>query len=162
MTPTEALLNFRIFLSDAYPRWLAAASVAGEIDDVALEAMFDDWAQANWELLVERTLCKPGQFLELYGSGSDYEEAQYSRVFFRDASPTHDVLCEPASAAPTDQLSGFAVELTGAVFDRVVARSGSWYANLPPFDHVLLQRGEQTLLVRVDEVSFALRERGLR
>lgn len=48
---------------------------------VSFEEYFDDWAQANWELLVERVVCSNNESLVIYGSGSDYEAAAHSRVF---------------------------------------------------------------------------------
>ena len=51
-----------------------------EINTVTFEEYFDDWAQANWELLVERVVCSYNESLIIYGSGSDYEAAAHSGV----------------------------------------------------------------------------------
>jgi hypothetical protein len=162
MTPNEALLNFRAFLVNAYPAWRAAAGEALAHDRVPLDKAFDDWAQANWELLVERPLCGTGQFLEIYGAGSDYEAQSFCRVFFRDALPTHKLICESSRDRPTDLLTDSTIDVAGAMFERLVARSGSWYESLPPFDHVLVRQGDRDLLVRLEHVTFSMQPTAVR
>ena len=85
-------MNFRQVLLAGYPAWERSATHALQADRGFLDEAFDDWAQANWELLVERPLCAVSEFLTIYGSGSDYERLRYSRVFFHDAVPTHAIV----------------------------------------------------------------------
>lgn len=79
MQAHDLVMNFRQVLLDGYPAWERAATVALNADRGFLDEAFDDWAQANWELLVERPLCGVGEFLEIYSSGSDYEQQFFSR-----------------------------------------------------------------------------------
>jgi hypothetical protein len=157
MTPDDAVRNFRDFLSAGYPQWRVAADLVMARESLpGLGDVFDDWAQANWELPVERTLCGVGEFLGIYGDGSDYEAAAHSRVFFHDELPTHELVCDATGESVVDQISGAPVTLEGCSFDRLVANVGTWFADVPPFDHVLLYRGEDPILVRLSEVRFAL------
>ena len=152
MTPNVALQNFRAFLCAAYPQWKVVATEAGtDLDDA-----FCDWAQANWELLVERPLCEAPSLLNLYSAESDYENAAHSRVFFQAGLPTHEIVCVMNGRAVIDHLTGSPVDLSGFSFDKFVARVGSWLEAVPPFDHVLLNRGDNQLLVEHQEIGFAL------
>ena len=160
MDAHEAVTNFRDFLATGHAAWIRAEKVALEADRGFLDEAFGDWAQANWELLVERPLLGSAQYLEIYGSGSDYEAQLYSRVFFHDAKFTHKIICVPARDQPTkDLLSRDPVDFTKWEFDRLVAHVGDWYDDVPPFDHVLLHRAPaDTALVPIAAVQFLLLE----
>ena len=93
MNVNETINNYREFINNGYSNWLNSAQTSLQEHGEFLDENFCDWAQANWELLVERTICKSGQFLEIYGSGSDYEAGLHARVFFRDKLPTHRIRC---------------------------------------------------------------------
>jgi hypothetical protein len=145
MTPNLALQNFRAFLCAAYPQWKAvAAQVLATETGTDLDDAFCDWAQANWELLVERPLCEAPNLLNIYSAGSDYEDAAHSRVFFHAELPTHDIVCVMKGQTVIDHLTGSPVDLSGFLFDKFVARVDTWYEDVPPFDHVLLYRGGVT------------------
>ncbi|HEY5956510.1 MAG TPA: hypothetical protein VIV60_08160 [Polyangiaceae bacterium] len=158
MNAHQAVMNFRDFLCAAYQTWFKSAQfppLPGTSD--FLDA-FDDWAQANWELLVERHLCRHRDFLVIYGAGSDYEEDRHSRVFFHDALPTQEVVCQASgTVAPVDILTDTQVNVTICQFDRFVSLDGSWYASTPPFDHVLLKHGTTEYVVPIAAVQFVLR-----
>ncbi|MFM2602022.1 hypothetical protein [Vibrio diabolicus] len=102
---------------------------------VSFDDYFGDWAQANWELLVERVICSPNESLVIYGSGSDYEAAAHSRVFFQEAKATHEIICNSSYAI--DWISKSEVDLSKFDFESFVSRSGEWFDVCPPFDHVL-------------------------
>jgi hypothetical protein len=152
-------MNFRQFLCLGHSAWNRASTIALNADRGFLDEAFDDWAQANWELLVERPLCGVGEFLEIYGSGSDYETQAYSRVFFHDATPTHSIVVRPSGAAPIDLLSDAALDLHAWTFERLVARVEGWFQDQPPFDHVLVTQGEKRALLALSSVRFEC-ERG--
>ncbi len=163
MNVNITIANFISFLNAGYPAWRRAAEVASERDREFLDEAFNDWAQANWELLVERTLCGIGEFLEIYAAGSDYEAQSYSRVFFHDALPTHEIVCQAAEQrVAVDLLSEQAFDPERCSFDRFVCYQESWYANAPPFDHVLLESGNSRFVTPVSAVTFLLRPVGLR
>ena len=157
MDATETLLNFRRFLDAGYPSWRRSTEVSLVHDRGYLEEAFYDWAQANWELLVERALCATGEFLEIYASGSDYEAQLYSRVFFHTASPTHEIGCESLKGTVVDLLSGREFNPNACQFDRLVARKDSWFEDEPPFDHVLLLCSGTQHLVPISDVAFTKR-----
>ena len=102
---------------------------------VSFEEYFDDWAQANWELLVERVICSPNESLVIYGSGSDYEAAAHSRVFFQKAQATHEIIC--SSTCAIDWISKAEIDLSNFYFESFVSPFGGWCEVSPPFDYVL-------------------------
>jgi hypothetical protein len=107
--------------------------------------------------LVERSLCRPGEFLEIYGSGSDYEAAIHSRVFFHSAPPTHRIVCTTINDEPArDLLSERGVIPSQCSFDGFATPSGEWFEAVPPFDHVVLELGDEVYVVPVSAVTFEL------
>lgn len=117
-------------------------SLAIQFHRPTFEEFFDDWAQANWELFVERVLCVNGEFLFEYGDGSDYEGDLHARVFFHRQRATHEIVCE-SSTVILDRISGNPVLLTDFEFESFVTMAEGWYCVSPPFDHALLsKRGE--------------------
>ncbi|OAJ93108.1 hypothetical protein [Vibrio bivalvicida] len=105
----------------------------------SFEEYFDDWAQANWELLVERVVCRYDEFLVSYGNGSDYESMLHDRVFFHNAEPTHKVVCSSKNEI-VDYLSGEIVELSDYEFECFVSAHDKIYSITPPFEHILLSK----------------------
>lgn len=155
-----AIRNFGHGLVAGYPSWLRAAHAALAAGNGYLDQAFDDWAQAQWELLVERTVLDQGEFLDLCGSGSDYETELHSRVFFHDATPTHEVGVASASGRQTtDVLSGAAFDPSTMQFEQLVAYRADWYESEPPFDHVLLVTDSDGLerVAPLADVRFCLR-----
>lgn len=102
---------------------------------VSFSDYFDDWAQANWELLVERVVCSSQESVEIYGSGSDYEAATHSRVFFQKTQATHEIVCNSSRAI--DWIPKTEIDLSNFEFDSFVSISGQWFQELLPFDHIL-------------------------
>ena len=153
------VLNFRDLLVRAYPNWRCGADEALHHDRGYLDEAFGDWAQANWELLVERVLCHPKQFLNIYGSGSDYELAAHSRVFFHDATPTHKVICR-STGVSHDLLSDSDIELDDWAFDKFVCFTNNWFDESPPFDHALLsgRKSNDPAVIQITNILFGIRE----
>ena len=163
MDVTETILNFKAFLVAGYANWLRSAQAAVARNNGFIDEAFCDWAQANWELLVERALCGTGQYLDIYASGSDYEMQLHSRVFFREAKPTHAIRCElMAGASAIDLLSDREIQPSTCSFDRFVARNGTWYEDEPPFDYVMLDSDDTQHVLPVSSVRFVLQEHGTR
>ena len=133
---------------------------------VPFEEYFDDWAQANWELLVERVVCSDNESLVIYGSGSDYEAAAHSRVFFHNAETTHKIICF-AKSTVVDRLSKSEVDLTKFDFDAFVTFDGKLFDMAPPFDHVLLtEQGTvgssyQQIVIPVEQINFGVQKIGI-
>ena len=125
----------------------------------AKDGYFYDWAQASWELLVERIVCSPNESFVIYGSGSDYEADIHSRVFFHKAEATHEIICLSKSTA-IDSISGAEVDLTMFDFDAFVSINEEWFDISPPFNHILLtEKGAVEadyvqVVVPIDQVSL--------
>jgi len=155
-----AVRNFQLALVAGYATWRRVADATVIRERVELADAFGDWAQALWELLVERPGLDTGEYLDLYRSGSDYEQERYSRVFFHDALPTHEVFVQTRDeSSVVDILSGQEISLSSTKFDGFVARTGQWYDEAPPFDHVLLVDGKEHTqrLVAAEHVCFSIR-----
>jgi hypothetical protein len=160
MDVDAAIRNFRECLVAGYPAWRKAAAAALEQNRGYLDEAFDDWAQSQWELLVERVVLGPEDFLEVYGSGSDYEMQIYSRVFFYEAQPTYDIFVESTrDGCEQDLLSGSGLDPSRLQFDRFVSYRDGHYEDSPPFDYVLLvtRKGNEPHLVRLSGVRFSMR-----
>lgn len=154
----DVMRKFAQFLNAS---WDAASAVATSMEQVESTEFMSDWAQANWELLVEtpfRELVGFGKaHLEPYGEGADCNDAS-SRVWNPGALPTHRVACRAAEGAPMlDLLTGRSLEATEipVVFDHFAIKSEQgWHEQAAPFDCVLGHQGEQEVLIRLDQVSF--------
>jgi hypothetical protein len=145
----ELVRRFGRLLASAWPE-LIAASASSDAG-----SFVQDWLQANWEMFVEGAL-PPGTFLEVYGEGADCNGAS-SRVYQPDAIPTHAVVCVPRpGVAMRDLLSNEVVEGAGLPMEELVSLDGSWYAQRPPFDCVLVEAGERTYVLSMDQIRFAL------
>ena len=99
-------------------------------------------------------ICGPKEFLEIYGSGSDFEQQMHSRVFFHDARATHAIKPLSRDEASIDLLSGDTIDLAEFRLEGLVARVGTWFEPRPPFDHVLASRQSKQALVPLSEVRF--------
>lgn len=140
----KVIREFSTFLSDAYSFWRAGAGLVLDADKGYLDESFNDWAQANWELLVERPLLGTQEYIEIYGSGSDYEMDIHSRVFFHDAVATHHVAIAPEQGGYLpDALNDRRIVSANFRFERFVAMKDGFYDDTPPFDHVLLIHAEK-------------------
>lgn len=128
----------------------------------APEEHLSDWAQANWEAVVEAALSPcGGVFIEPYGDGADINSVG-SRVWMPGTTSTHAIHCLPRlGASAWDGLTGRLAEFPqmGLFVDRFAAATASgWYAEEPPFDHVLTTCEGRENLFRLSDVRFLLRE----
>lgn len=143
--------------------WDSVCTVAGTMEDVEPAEFMADWAQGNWELLVETAFREKAGFgnayLEPYGEGADCNDAS-SRVWLPRALASHRVVCRARKSVPTiDLLTGRDIDVTRGpvVFDRFATGSDrGWYEEAPPFDCVLAYHGEHEVLLKVDEISFVV------
>jgi hypothetical protein len=141
--------------------WDAASAVATPMEQVESIEFMSDWAQANWELLVETPFREfvgfGSAYLEPYGEGADCNDAS-SRVWNPGALPTHRVVCRAGEGATMlDLLTGQAVDATEmpVVFDHFAIKSErGWHEQAPPFDCVLGYQNDQEVLIRLDQVWF--------
>ena len=140
----QAIENFRQHLLNSFDSFNSAYELykveANSRKDEFTEDFIDyfgDWAQSNWELLVERVVCSNNESLMIYGSGSDYECGAHSRVFYHSIKPTHQIVCLAKSSA-IDIFTGNEIDLSKYEFDSFVSTNGSTYDISPPFNHIYL------------------------
>ncbi len=119
-----------------------------------------DWAQANWEFVVEAAVSVNGRiFLEPYGDGADCN-AIGSRVWMPGAASTHVVNCAPRQGDESiDMLSGNTIRFPerGFPVDRFAAlRADGWFEETPPFEHVLVTALGQEALFPLSDLQFLL------
>jgi len=172
-----SILRFSVFLDSGFASIKSAYDLlSSQVNSpeeyvVSFDEFFDDWAQANWELLVERAVCGINESLNTYGSGSDYEMGIHSRVFFHDAVSTHHIKCIAGPEA-IDHLTKNTIDLSDFEFDSLVSIDQDWYAIKPPFNYALLYKygepkkvgenvvvpTEQTAVVKISELQFIAKE----
>ncbi len=155
---TEVIRLFAAALDGAWP---AASALLESTDHARDNNLLGDWFQSMWEMLVEASFggVKDPVFLEIYGDGADCNGAT-SRVYQPTAIATHAIHCfDPQSDRITDQLMQTPVEVPaeGLPVDRLVSLDGSgWYADRPPFDHVLVLQHGNPAVFRLDGLEFRL------
>ncbi len=153
-------LALSVFLGMLRAGWEAVGDLAKSTQREPNEVLAD-WAQANWETIVEAAVSPDGKiFIEPYGDGADCNSVG-SRVWMPGAVSTHVVNCVPRSG---DQVWNVLLEEymrapeEGYAVDRFAAhREDGWYAECPPFDHVVTTASGQDALFRLSDVSFVLR-----
>jgi len=149
------------FLQILRSGWEGVATLAKTTKQEVVAEMLSDWAQSNWEMVVEAAISTPAMvFLDPYGDGAEANGAS-SRIWMPEAKPTHaihivsrmraavlwDVLSEANRTLPRE---GFAI-------DRFVTRSvDGWYEEKPPFDHVLSYIDGSEALFRVEDLEFVV------
>lgn len=150
MTLTSEIKNFSEFLNISWA-FVQGAFIGEDGQDVT-----DDWFQANWELLVERTL-GVRVFLEVYGNGADCYGAS-SRITFNKELPSHYVICNSKTGNPLqDILNKEKIRITNQViiFDRLVTiTDNGWYDEIAPFDKVLCFIDNRELVFSLNDLEF--------
>lgn len=123
------------------------------------ESVLNDWAQANWEMIVEAALSRDQRVvLDVYAAGADCNDRS-SRVWRPELLPTHAVVCRPTrpDGVVRDHLSTKDIEVTSAglrLTEFVAFTLDGWYIAEPPFDHVLVDSDGVEVVVNVSDVSF--------
>ena len=127
-TSTTTLLNFRRLIISS---WQAFASICDTLPKSNAKDIVDDWLQANWEILVEQSICQPNDFLEVYGDGADCNGAS-SRILFPDKSATCKIVCIAEKKSIFDFLSGKMLDIQEMNFDQFVTWENNYYHVRPP------------------------------
>lgn len=122
------------------------------------EGLAADWMQASWETVVEAALS--GQFAKLrlavYGDGADCHPRS-SRFSSPIDLPTHQIICRPRDEFVVDALTGARVASCSRYsLDRFVSVTGGWYYESPPFDHALLDIGQEQCVVKADRLIWGI------
>ncbi len=159
---SERLLEpaLRTFLEVLCSNWASIGALAN-LKQTDPEQFRADWAQANWEAIVEAAVSTGQVFVEPYGDGADCN-AVGSRVWMPGVRSTHAVSCYPVvGRRAVDRLMGEEITFPdgGLLVDRFACPTEEgWYSERPPFDHVLTRSaGEREALFRLSEVGFTLR-----
>jgi hypothetical protein len=154
-----ALRHFAEFLTK---NWTGVRASTQGLKAIDANELLADWAQANWELLVEPHLreqvASRESFLEPYGDGAECNGSS-SRVWLPDAMPTHRIVCrQRGTASFHDLLTDRVLEPpigTVVLFEQFATRAdGGWYKVDAPFDCVLGYLGEQEVLIPLEQVAF--------
>ena len=150
-----------VFLTVLRMGWPAVATLAPPFDQGIAPTMLADWAQSNWEHIVEAAFAPEDRIrLEIYGDGAD--NGVSSRIWEPEAIPTHAVHCKPrAGTVALDLIETEEIEFPeeGFMLDRFVARTnGGWYDEDAPFDHLLVSVPGREYMFRNDEMRFFLVE----
>ena len=147
----DIVIKFQNFLLAG---WEAFEVFNEYFSDDEKEEKVNDWLQANWELLVESTLCGVNEYLEVYGYGADCNGAS-SRITFPDKLATHRIVCNAQSGnLIRDVISGEMKKIQNMSFESFMKWDESYYQILPPFNHVLLSNDTENNLVNVKDVYF--------
>lgn len=155
----------RVFADFLSASWGIAHQVASSLEEVEGSELVSDWAQANWEILVEAPLREMvgsrAAFLDPYSDGAECN-GKSSRVWEPEALPTHRIVCLPRpGAALLDLLTNRVVEVSGSplIFDHFAIHSEQgWHEEAAPFDCALAYHDDQEILLRLDQISFAAEE----
>ncbi len=148
----QIVLDFRSFLSAS---WVVVMKYTEARND---ESLILDWMQANWEILVETTLCtQPNEYLEVYGDGADCN-GDSSRVWMPKALPTHRIVCLPSQEFEVvDEISKSQLDPGNKTFNRFVSWNQFQYQDCPPFDFALLEDVNNIYIVPVSSITFHLK-----
>ena len=151
-----------VFLTVLRSSWESVRS--GLVDSAGWdESVLNDWAQANWEMIVEAALSREGRVvLDVYATGADCNDRS-SRVWRPELLPTHAIACRSTrhDGVVRDLLTGQDIESpsTGLRLTEFVALTpDGWYAAQPPFDNALVDCRGVELVVSLSDVSFVLVE----
>ena len=151
----QLIKNFHLFIDMS---WKQAEKILRFNETAEVDRIFNDWLQANWEILIEASLFPNGSgFLEVYGEGADCYETS-SRVFLPNALPTHEIFCKPASGNKViDLLNEKEFDPEGMKFSMFVGWNGKVFSSYPPFDSVLFESENGLCLALIDKVAFDVR-----
>ena len=152
----KAINNYRNYLNSSF-NTVKIAYNSSNHETLSFDDFFHDWAQAAWELLVERIVCNTHESLVIYGSGSDYEQAKHSRVFFHSLEPTHEIICY-SNKEVIDSITNEFINISSYEFDGFVAFNMEWFEINKPFDHVLLSEkvSSRLVVVPIENVEFKM------
>lgn len=151
-----------VFLTLLRTCWEPMVVLEKQIDGLGTNEFVMDWAQANWERIVEASVCVDEmRFIATYGEGADCHP-QSSRVWEPGAHATHEVYCVAREdGCVTDALSGELIHVParGMAFERFVTDplDGS-YLERPPFDYVLARAEGRDVVVQLHAVRFLLQQ----
>ena len=119
------------------------------------ESSINDWIQSNWEILVERKILEINNYLEVYGSGADFNE-ESSRITDIKALPTYfiSVFVEEAE----DILNKEQIKNKEYNFEKLVGCKDCCYIDAPPFDFVFIEDEEKERVFSLNKVELKVKK----
>lgn len=151
----QSIRAFSGFLSKSFE---SANNLLNRSNCIADEDIFSDWLQANWELLVERNVLQYNEYLEVYGSGADFNGAS-SRITEPSALPTHRVVARAVERDTVfDLLSSQEILAKNLEFIQLAGFYKQFYTLVQDFDcALLLDRSNDTeVLVSLHSIKFEI------
>ncbi len=150
-TVNKVVIGFRKFLTVSWESFLKHMDSATE---ETREDLINDWLQMNWEVLVERIICSPSEYIEEYWNGAEINGIS-GRVTHPDASATHRIICKSKEGLLVkDQFSGELINPSFFTFEKFVSKGNNKYLDTIPFDHVLLAKDNELYLVELSDINF--------
>lgn len=156
MNTDQVIRTFQKFLNTS---WESIESILSNSSDER-ETTLADWFQANWECLVETSLCHEAEcFLEIYGDGAECN-GNSSRVWNPNILPTHEIYCHTnAHQTIIDILSNKEVtHIEQFSFSQFLSWNGKHYGSSAPFDYALLENDKNEIIIEVKHIIFDLRK----
>lgn len=113
--------------------------------------LVNDWFEFNWELILQSTICKPGEFLLCYGEGTDSIK-DTDRFMYGHIYPTHKIVCSGKENLVMNYFLNECVNLEKVDFFKFVTVDN---IEIPPFDYsLLITADEENILVKNSDVEF--------
>lgn len=121
--------NFLDASWDSVTPLLLGRTYTSDVDSI------NDWMQANWELLIERSILPLNEYLEVYGDGADFNGAS-SRITDINKVATYHFSVFVREGI--DLLTNEKVSNSSYSFDKLVGFESGFYTISPPFKYVLV------------------------
>lgn len=123
-------------------------------DELQKKDIIEDWLAFNWELILESTVCKTGEFLESYGDGTDSIENGI-RFMFGDKEATHKVVCSGKKDFVKNYYNGKLVRLKNNDFYKFVNYNEEVIDYNPKFNYSIVITNEyENILVKNTDIDF--------
>jgi hypothetical protein len=150
MKCTDLIISFRDFISNS---WENIKLFYENLDEEEKEIFLNDWLQANWEILVERSICETNEFLEVYGYGADCN-GQSSRVIYPEILPTHKITCKVKNnELVKDFMTDKLIQIENVDFMGFVNFKNKYFEIAPPFDFILLS-SDKDIVLSISDIEF--------
>jgi len=149
MTVDDAIKRFSEFLNVSFE--MASLTFVHE------KHLLNDWLQANWELLVEQTVLKPNEFLDVYGDGGDANGSS-SRIIDPEALPNFKISLMTQNGKVFDVLNGEDADANTLVFENLVGFRNGFYLLEPDFNYILAtdNKAQCERVLLIDDIEFVL------
>ena len=156
MLVDKTIKSFATFLNIS---WKYVEPLLKDRNYTSNEDSLADWIQANWEILIERKILPWGNYLEVYGSGADFNGTS-SRITDIDSLPTHTVYVNNLKKIK-DFVNNEIMETSSFEFkfEEFVSIQNDFYAFVPPFKFVMVSdRDNKERVFLIDDIFFDVKK----